>query len=54
MQVVGFILVLFVSGCEYENLLFVCYVKQVGSRRWVAKGTSSMQGRGEKDDVGPR
>jgi len=37
-QAVEFISSLFVSGYEEEALLFVCYVKHVGSRKWVAKG----------------
>jgi hypothetical protein len=28
MQTAGFILSLFVSGCELEGLLLVCYVRQ--------------------------
>jgi hypothetical protein len=31
MQVAEFISLLFVSDCEEETLLFVCYVKQVGN-----------------------
>ncbi len=27
--------------------LFLCYVKQVGSKQWVAKGATNIQWRGE-------
>jgi hypothetical protein len=37
-QATGFILLLAVSGCEYETLLFVCSVKQVGSGRRGGQG----------------
>ncbi len=31
MQAMGFIFSLFVSGCELEGLLLLCYVRQGGS-----------------------
>jgi hypothetical protein len=43
---------LFVSDCELEGLLLVCYVKQGGGWRWMAKRDLWMQERREDQDVG--